>query len=512
MTVVENSIVCRFFLALWSALTGAWESSGVGNALRRFSRGVGENVRGSAVCRFLWREGAVARSWPGSMTCGALTAILNIPCALFRWIYKVGKGIWDGSLCFRVVSALGGATFFFTGAFLAVMLLVPHDSWNNMYAFVGVVGLFVLFALGSAARPSHRLEMVELGPYLTLFMGFVCYALLTSISTRLSLRFFIFHLTAFLLALLVVSSVKRYEQLQLIAVLAVVGLTVAALYGCYQGVVGVDVVANQQDMAVNAGMPGRVYSFFDNPNNFAELLVMLTPLTFALFLNAKGWRGRVAALFSFAVCGIALAFTYSRSGWLGFALAGVVFLAFWNWKLIPLLVVLGLCCIPLLPETIYNRILTIGNMKDSSTSYRFAIYDASATLMKDYWLRGVGLGSDILKQTFKGYPAMFDGNFPIHTHNNYLQVWAETGLFGALAFLGTLFYQLKTGVKSYLACTDRRVKNLLAAAVAGFCGILLISVAEYTWFYPRNMFFYWFLFGVITACVKLGRQSVKQAV
>ena len=46
MTVVENSIVCRFFLALWSALTGAWESSGVGNALRRFSRGVGENVRG----------------------------------------------------------------------------------------------------------------------------------------------------------------------------------------------------------------------------------------------------------------------------------------------------------------------------------------------------------------------------------------------------------------------------------------------------------------------------------
>ena len=67
-------------------------------------------------------------------------------------------------------------------------------------------------------------------------------------------------------------------------------------------------------------------------------------------------------------------------------------------------------------------------------------------------------------------------------------------------------------MKSYLACTDRRVKNLLAAAVAGFCGILLISVAEYTWFYPRNMFFYWFLFGVITACVKLGRQSVKQAV
>ena len=197
----------------------------------------------------------------------------------------------------------------------------------------------------------------------------------------------------------------------------------------------------------------------------------------------------------------ARAFSSSES----FALATVVFIAFWNWKLLPLLVALGICCIPLLPETIYNRILTIGNTKDTSTSYRFAIYKASGVLMEDYWLRGVGLGSDILTKTFKGYPPMFDGNFPIHTHNNYLQMWAETGLFGGLSFLAMLVYQLKTGIKAYVAGTDRRVKNLLAAAVAGFCGILLISVAEYTFFYPRNMFTFFFLFGVIAACVKLCR-------
>ena len=48
---------------------------------------------------------------------------------------------------------------------------------------------------------------------------------------------------------------------------------------------------------------------------------------------------------------------------------------------------------------------------------------------------------------------------------------------------------------------------MLAGAVAAFCGILVISLAEYTWFYPRNMFTYWFLFGVIMACVKLGHQE-----
>ena len=102
---------------------------------------------------------------------------------------------------------------------------------------------------------------------------------------------------------------------------------------------------------------------------------------------------------------------------------------------------------------------------------------------------------------------MFDGNYPIHTHNNYLQVWGEMGIVGLITFLGTILYQLKQGVKAYLRTTDKRLRRFQAAAVAGFCGILLISAAEYTWFYPRNMFFYWFLFGVIMACAKLAPEE-----
>lgn len=507
MTIVESSFICRFFLSLWAALVGAWEDSRVGKALGALGKSFARQVKGSAVCRFLWREGTLPKSWGTSLTCKVLTFILNIPCAICRWIYSLCKGVWDGSLAFRAVTGLGGMPYLCLGGFVALMLMVPHGNWDNRWALMAAIALVALFALGSAVKPQNRLEMVELGPWFTLFMAFVCYAFLASLSWSMSIRFMGFYLAAFLLCLLAVSAVKRYEQVELMVALVVAGLTVAALYGCYQGVIGVEVVANQQDMSVNAGMPGRVYAFFDNPNNFAELLVMLTPLNYALFLNAKTWRGKVGALFSFGVCAIALGFTYSRSGWLGIALATVVFIAFCNWKLIPLLLVLGACCIPLLPETIYNRILTIGNTKDSSTSYRFAIYGASGVLMKDYWYRGVGLGSDILTKTFRGYPPMFDGNFPIHTHNNYLQVWAEMGPGGIITFICMLLSQVKAGIKGYVSCTDRRVKNLLAAGVAGFCGILLISVAEYTWFYARNMFIYFFLFGLIAACVKLARNS-----
>ena len=87
--------------------------------------------------------------------------------------------------------------------------------------------------------------------------------------------------------------------------------------------------------------------------------------------------------------------TYSRSSWLGLALAAVIFLALMDWRFLPAMLVVGGCAIPFLPRSILNRILTIGNMKDSSARYRIAIYEDTARLLKDYGVTGVGLGSDV---------------------------------------------------------------------------------------------------------------------
>mgnify|MGYP003375660674 FL=1 len=504
MSIAANSLFLRFFLAFWLGLRQAWAGSLPGRACAALERWFTRQLRGSAIFRFCWREGRVPRAWPESLSCRIFTGLVNIPCALCKWLYKIGRPLWDGSLFCRFLNAVGGAGFF-----MLVMLMAPHELWNNTYGLLGVLAVTALFIIGSASRSRARLELDTLGPYMTLYMGFICIALLGSISTHLSLRFFAFHLTGFLMVLLVVSSVRKYEQLQLLVSLAVLGVSIAALYGCYQGYVGVEVVASQQDMSVNAGMPGRVYSFFDNPNNFAEQLVMLLPLDLALFLNSH-WRGKLLSLLSLCVGAVAIGLTYGRSCWIGLTLAVVVFLALIDWRWVPLFLVAGLVAIPFLPETIYNRILTITNTKDSSTRYRFEIYSTTENLMRDHWVKGVGLGTDVMKEVFQTYPTNFDGTYPIHTHNNYLQIWAETGIWGLVSFLAVLLYQLKSGVKAFRAALDKRTKRLLAAALGAFCGILVVSIAEYTWFYPRNMFTYWFLFGVITACVKLVRQEQRK--
>lgn len=505
MTIAQNSLLVRFFIAVWTTLRDAWYASAPGRLAAWMGGGIRATVAGSGLCQFLWRDGAVTRSWPGSLSCTFFTAVLNLPCALFKWLYKIGKGVWDSSFVLRFFSALGGSSFVFLGLFLLVMLIAPHAVWNNAYAFLGAATVFALFSFGSGKYVKHRIELERLGPYYLLFLGFIVYGFLGSLSPSLSLRFFLFHMAAFLIVALTVSAVQKKEQLQLILVLVAAGLTVASLYGCYQGYLGVEVVASQQDMTVNVGMPGRIYSFFDNPNNFAEILAMFIPFMLALFLNAKTWRGKLLAVFALVPCLSAIGLTLSRSSWIGLVIAVVVFLLLQNWRFLPLFVVLGLCALPLLPESIMNRILTIGNMNDTSTRYRFAIYGATENLMRDYGLRGVGLGNDVMTQVFQVYPTMFDGNYPIHTHNNYLQMWGELGLLGGLSYIAVILAQLKAGVKAFYSSADRAVKNILSAAIGSFCGILVIGVAEYTWFYARNMFFWWFLFGVIAACIKLLR-------
>lgn len=354
MSITESSVFLRFFLAFWLGLKNAVSHSGVNALCHKLERGVRRLLSGSVLWHFAWREGVVSRAWKGSIACRLFTAILNIPCAIVKALYNVGRPVWEASLFCRLLRALGGATFFFLGLFMLVMLMAPHALWNNVYGLLGAVALTALFVVGSASRRQYRLELDTLGPYMTIYMAFICLALLGSLSTHMSTRFFAFHVTSFLLVLVVVSSIHKYEQLQLMVSLAVLGLSVAALYGCYQGYVGVEVVPSQQDMVVNAGMPGRVYSFFDNPNNFAEQLEMLLPLNLALFLNCR-WRGKLLSFISLCLGVAAIGFTYGRASWIGLTLAVLVFVALLDWRWIPVLLVLGVAALPFLPETIYNH-------------------------------------------------------------------------------------------------------------------------------------------------------------
>lgn len=501
VNVATGSLLCRWLVSLWNTLRATWHASAVGGWFHRRRTDLQRAGANSQVVDVVVRDGAMTKAWQSSLFGRLFVGLWNLPVRLLKGLYRALSGLWNGSLAFRGLAALGRSAAALVGLFTLWMLVSPHEAWNNIYGFLAAVAIFALYCVGCADR-GRSLEVGRFGPYFAFYAVFITLGLVGSFSRSLSLRFFLFHLTCFLLAVVTVSAVREYRQLKTLLILAGIGLAAASLYGCYQGYIGVEVVASQQDMTLNKDMPGRIYSFFDNPNNFAEVLVMFFPLVGALTLNARGWRGRLCGLVALGLGAAAIGMTYSRSSWLGLALAAVIFLALMDWRFLPAMLVVGGCAIPFLPRSILNRILTIGNMKDSSARYRIAIYEDTARLLKDYGVTGVGLGSDVTRRVFLHYPTLYDGNYPIHTHNNYLQMWAEIGIFGLLAYLGLMVVQVRESLRAFRKA-DKQLRRILAAALGGLVGLLAIGLVEYTWFYPRNMFLFWILFAVIASAVKL---------
>ena len=503
-------LVRQSFLAyLLSRVAEDWSDSRLNRLCLWLEEHLRRSAADSAVCRFLWREGTLPRRWEESWSRFLFAALLDIPCAVVRWIYRTGRGLWEGSFFCRCLLSLSGCFWVLLGGFALVMLSVPHDYWNNAYGFLGAVALAAFFVLGCGRMPRRRLEGAAFGPYMLFYLLCVASGLTASLSTRMSMRFFLFHAASFLFAMLMVSAVERLSQLRGAVALMTAGIVIAGVYGCWQGLTGTIAPGTDVSKVLYTGgrVIGRAYSFFDNPNNFAELLVMLIPLDLGLLLTARTWTGRLASLATLAPCLVSIGYTLSRSGWIGLALAVCVMALLLNWRLLAPLAILGVAALPFLPSSIYERVLSIGDRSDTSVSYRMAIYQSTFNLLRDYWLKGVGLGTDALGQAFRDYPRMYDGHFPIHTHNNYVEIWCETGLLGFLAYLALLANTAKTALRQFCRTADRDVRRMLAAAVGAFCGISVISLAEYTWFYPRNMFMYWMVFGVICACVKLGKQE-----
>lgn len=515
MEIVQHSLIGRVFLSLWIALATYYEHS-VLAVLFRGTAGVFRSLwRGSLFSRIFSRESSLSKAWSRSLYCRFLGMILNLPVLLLRKLYVLLRPLFDGSIVAQLGFAIVENTPIAVSWLMFAILIIPYKAWNNAYSLLGF-SLMLLFAiLSGMRRKSRRLDVVDLGPYYVFFASLVILAVPLSAYTGLSARYLLYHLSCMLCVLVIVSTVERGAQLRRLASMASAGLVVVSAYGIVQRIQGVEVNPSFVDLTLNKDMPGRVYSMFENPNAFAEVLVLLIPLAIGLLFASKGWGGRLLGLSGALLGSVSILMTYSRASWIGLAVAVLVFLFLWKKKILPAVILLGLAAIPLLPDSIFNRILTIFNFSDTSTSSRFPLYEAAGRLISERPLQGVGLGSDAVRAAVADLN-LYHGKSPfVHAHNVYLQVWAETGIFGLLSLLGTVGWALKRGGSVALRkIGSSSSRMLLIGSVSALVGIMVCGVADFIWHYPRVMLIFWFVFAMAASSIRValleGRQSEKK--
>ena len=292
-------------------------------------------------------------------------------------------------------------------------------------------------------------------------------------------------------------TVHKYLTILLIFPVAAMGLTVletrkillAFLYGA-------DVCAVAGLYKHFAWHYDRIDSFSGDKMVFAGMLMsgLLLELFFLKNAPKSLWHW-----FSFFLIGYALILTETRGAWVGLV-AGFVLLA-WRfnrkWLLIGAVALVG--CFFLLPRDIQERAESIVHLKlihDAqgrliySEPSRFMIWAAGWHIIQDHpW--GVGQGNlEIIYPRYK-LQAMNEPTEP-HLHNNFLQLLAQNGWQGLLAYVMwiiTYFWaalRFKTG-------GEPGDMNWTFASI--FLAVLVWGQTEYT-FSHQYMNFQFFLLGL----------------
>lgn len=502
MTLFRESYLYHVCLAL--AVT--YEDSALHRLLAVLGRWCNRQIDESAVLRPLCREGAVARAWQDSCLCRRLSFLVNLPGWLLHRLYDALPLTFEGSFFARLAFTMGEETAVAQSWLIMLLWSIPYAYWNNAYSFMGFSALLVLFYAGSMRRKDFRLDMASIGFYPVVFFLAVFLGAFFSYLPAQSLRYLSYHISAALCVLLTVSAVRQIEDLKRLLAGGAVGVLVCALYGVYQRIRGVEVNLSYVDLKVNAGMPGRVESFYDNPNAFAQMLILLLPLVLALVLCSRRWHSRLIAAGVLALGTAALGMTYARASWVGIACAMVVMVFLWRPRLLPMFAVLCVLCIPLLPATIWNRILTIG-MADDSAKSRLPMLMAAVEMIRRRPVRGIGLGA-VVPKTYAADWNLFHAKFPyVHSHNFYLEAWLQSGLLGVVSLVGALMWSIKRAAHTVRHCENSAARTITCAAASSLCGIMVCGLADYPWHYPRVMAIFWFVFAVALAGVKLCRRE-----
>ena len=391
--------------------------------------------------------------------------------------------------------------------FTCLMLLsVPFENWNNYYA------LYLLTAVLALLFLSHqrRLSLREIGFWPLAFALVTFASAYWSVDRGESSRFFAFALSCSLGVLLCVAAADTPEKLTRIFLFVALGLLICCGYGIWQKIEGIEPNAHYTDLMANSKMPGRVYSFFDNPNSFANIPVLFAPVMLALFCySLKLWQRLVFCL-AFVLSSVCLIMTYTRGAWVAWVVSIFAFILIVRPKAAPWLAALGLLCVPLLPQSVLARFLTIFS-GDSSINSRASIYLAILRLIKRNLILGVGLGSTTLRKVVdvNGY---YTGTaYFVHSHNQFTQIWGESGIIALVCYCFASFFPVKRGIRTG---ADRELvpvtRAVAAGSAAGLLGAILFGLTDYIWSYPRIMLLYWLLFGLMLAAVKIGKGEKAQ--
>ncbi|MBP8001500.1 MAG: O-antigen ligase family protein [Candidatus Promineifilaceae bacterium] len=294
----------------------------------------------------------------------------------------------------------------------------------------------------------------------------------------------------------------------------------------------------------------RAYGTFEQPNPFGGYMALNASLALGMLVGllvyydvwggvSAAWRNRRFIFqtlrpipnvlwlgfvgLTAAATSLALVMSWSRGAWLGFAAAGGALILFLPRKRWQGIVLAGLALATLwvglqfnlLPASLAERLTSwqddfqFGDVRGvdiNDANYavleRLAHWQAALDMARDHLWLGVGFGN--YESAYRDY-ALINWPYPLgHAHNYYLNLLAEVGVIGTVAYLllwGTIFGQ----TISLLKLTDWRFRGLVLGLLAAWTALTIHHLLDKL--YVNNLYVH---LGAMTGLLVMLKAEAKE--
>ncbi len=408
-------------------------------------------------------------------------------------------GILTGAICGSFSPLL--AALFVAGLLFVSLVLYKVEFGVFITLFLApiiptmaVVGLSLLCLLSlvikavTTTKFQWRLDGVGL-LVITLLLIYLL-ASFTSFAPFKSFQIWAVYFAFMIFYFVIINTIKTKTQLfNLLKIFAVSGVLVC-LYGICQYIFGWNVNQAWMDEEMFEDIKMRIYSTLENPNVLGEYILLVLPVCISLLWTAKKLVSKIVYGGFSLILGLALILTFSRGCWLGIMASAAVFITFAAGKLWGLALI-ALPALPLIiPESIINRFTSIGDMSDSSTSYRVYIWMGTLLMLKDFWLSGIGPGTEAFTEVYPFYS--YNLIVAPHSHNLFLQIITESGVLGIAAFLILLLFFFKRLISGYQFFGKYNNFSVVLVGIASaVTGFLLQGMFDNCFYNYRVFMIFW---------------------
>lgn len=391
---------------------------------------------------------------------------------------------------------------------IGVFLFVPLSAVLPTMVLAGIIAVtLVSYILHLLLSRTAEYVSTPFQPWIAVFMGLAAYAAVTSPVPLSSLQVLMIYLLFTAAYVLVVNTVKTRSQWTALILLFVAATALIALYGIFQNFFLKTTTQSWVDGKMFTDIKTRVYGTLDNPNVLGEYFILMLPIAFVMILKMQGSVQKLIYSGLNVMMFLCLMYTWSRGAWIGVVIGLAFFIMLKDRRWI-VMCVAGLLIMPsVLPASIMNRLMSIGNVKDSSTAYRVAVWIGSIKMLKDYWFCGIGLGSDAFLKIYPQY-ALGGADFALHSHNFYLQWIVDMGIAGIFVYFGII----ATALKEIFSVRekDTLIKNVLLAMCGAIFGYLFHGIAENLWYNYRMILVFWIYMGMLESGTLLSDEGAAR--